>query len=38
MLKRALRAIGILAVSIVIATLVIALVELSGVNLVKLAE
>jgi len=38
MLKRALRAIGVLAVSILIATLVIALVEMSGVNLVQLAE
>jgi hypothetical protein len=38
MLKRALRTIGVLAGSILIAILVIALVEMSGVNLVKLAE
>jgi hypothetical protein len=38
MLKRALRTIGVLAASILIAGLVIVLVEISGVNVVKLAE
>jgi hypothetical protein len=38
MLKRVLRRVGVLAASILIATLVILLIEISGVNLVKLAE
>jgi hypothetical protein len=38
MLKRALRVAGVLTASILIATLVIVLVEMSGVNLVTLAE
>jgi len=38
MLKRALRVVGVLTASILIATLVIVLVEISDVNVVRLAE
>jgi hypothetical protein len=38
MLKRALRVVGVLAASILIATLVIVLAEISGVDVVRLAE
>jgi len=38
MLKTSVRALWILAVSVVVATLFIILIEMTGVNLVKLAE
>lgn len=38
MLKRSLRILGILAVSVVVATAFIVIVETAGVNLVRLAE